>query len=681
MPLRKRFGLFAIAIGCLPVSVQAAEPGSEIPQEVIIVTGERVPRTLRDTAASVEVFNEDLIDAQAGADRLDQLLESIPNIQIGSGGQGPTVRGQDSTGVLQDLPALLGGSRSRLTLQVDGRAVTYNEFVNGVAPLWDVERVEVFRSPQSTTQGRNSIAGAIFVTTNDPTHEWEARGRLVHASFDAWQGSALISGPIIEDQLAFRLSADARTSRNPNEIENSLIVGANPNRDRYATVRAKLLAEPVAISGLRLETSFVHQESRQPPGEGIIPPFGKRRGSRGAAVSDNNVDSLTAEARYDVADRLGLTTTLSAGWVANQRFAIPGLGETRTDVRDQSIETRLDWRASDRIEARVGMHLLQTKLDQLIDLARVFGIGEFVDRQRSLGIFGEVEFKPAPRVSLLAGLRYQRDRQDRDGLLGNPFFPTTIDFDRTFEAWLPKLTLSYDFSDHVSAGVLIQRAYNPGGTTINFDEARQQDFGKETLWSFELFGRASLLDGRLWLTANLFRSDFANAQRAEQRGFTIPGQGTAFWFLIYNVTARSRGLEASAEWRATDRLRLRGGIGLLKTRIADDAPSLFAGKEFGRAPEFSGTASIEWRPLDRLRINADIRHHSGYFSDDLNTPGFRIDKATVANARAAYELGKVTLFAYVRNLFDKFYLTSQFSPTFATAGDPRELGIGIESRF
>lgn len=68
------------------------------------------------------------------------------------------------------------------------------------------------------------------------------------------------------------------------------------------------------------------------------------------------------------------------------------------------------------------------------------------------------------------------------------------------------------------------------------------------------------------------------------------------------------------------------------------------------------------------------------FQHDLNTPAFRIGKATVVNARAAHDLGRFTLSAHVRNLFDNFYLTSQFSPTFATAGDPREIGLGLEMR-
>jgi len=54
---------------------------------------------------------------------------------------------------------------------------------------------------------------------------------------------------------------------------------------------------------------------------------------------------------------------------------------------------------------------------------------------------------------------------------------------------------------------------------------------------------------------------------------------------------------------------------------------------------------------------------------------------TVVNARAAYDLGQVTLSAYVRNLFDNFYLTSLFNPASATAGDPREIGVGLEVDF
>lgn len=145
-----------------PDEAKAAKP------DEIVITGERVPRTLRDTASSVEVVTRAEIE-RASADRIEQILELVPNVQVSSGGEGPTIRGQDTTGASRDLYAFLGGTRPRTTMIVDGRAVTFNEFIFGASPLWDVERVEVFRTPQTTTQGRNSIAGAIFVTTADPT--------------------------------------------------------------------------------------------------------------------------------------------------------------------------------------------------------------------------------------------------------------------------------------------------------------------------------------------------------------------------------------------------------------------------------------------------------------------------------------------------------------------------------
>src|SRR5688572_9052789 len=140
-------GLGLLAVGAALSAAQAPADERPLEQEIVVI-GERASRRLHDTASSVAVFNRDRIEGEAGADRVETLFDAIPNVQVGTGGQGPTIRGQDTTGVLQDLPAFLGGNRSRATIQVDGRAVSYNEFVFGAAPLWDVAQVEVFRSPQ-----------------------------------------------------------------------------------------------------------------------------------------------------------------------------------------------------------------------------------------------------------------------------------------------------------------------------------------------------------------------------------------------------------------------------------------------------------------------------------------------------------------------------------------------------
>lgn len=100
----------------LLASSLAAAPGIEAdpiertptPEDDIVVTGERTPRPVRDTPSSVVVLTRSAIEA-TGADRLDQLLELVPNVQVGSGEEGPAIRGQDSTGALRNLFAFLGG--------------------------------------------------------------------------------------------------------------------------------------------------------------------------------------------------------------------------------------------------------------------------------------------------------------------------------------------------------------------------------------------------------------------------------------------------------------------------------------------------------------------------------------------------------------------------------------------
>ena len=119
-----------------PAPVPAPPPRSE-PEPDIIITGERRPRRMRDTAASVAVFGAADLDRLPAADRLESLLPMVPNIQLGSGGEAPTIRGQDTTGVVRDLPAFLGGTRPRTTLQV---WPTGGLFRTGVRARLDVGR-------------------------------------------------------------------------------------------------------------------------------------------------------------------------------------------------------------------------------------------------------------------------------------------------------------------------------------------------------------------------------------------------------------------------------------------------------------------------------------------------------------------------------------------------------------
>ncbi len=364
-------------LAALAAAVQQADPGDAETAEEIVVTGERVPRSLRETPSSVAVVDEAAMEAN-GANRVDQVLALIPNVQLGNGSQGPAIRGMDTTGPLYALPAFLGGNRPRMTLVVDGRPVSYNEFVFGTFPVWDAERIEVFRSPQTTTQGQNSIAGAIFVNTNEPALSPEYGARAIVGSLKMRQVSALMSGPLAGDTLAFRVAGDFRYARTSSKIED-VIRGGDPSHDVYGLLRAKLLFKPSART--RMVLTYVHSQSQMPQTIGVDAPFEERRDdSVDYGVFRINVDSLTAAVRHEASDELTASFILSAGDSSARRLAIPDFGETRNEGRDWSGEAALNWSPDASYKLVAGAARNRVALKQFINLRQAIGIGRPVPR-------------------------------------------------------------------------------------------------------------------------------------------------------------------------------------------------------------------------------------------------------------------------------------------------------------
>lgn len=674
------------AFACLTATVLAASGADTKPPEPpktndeIIVTGERVPRSLRETPSSVLVVGQKEIEAN-GADRLDQILGLIPNVQLGNGSQGPAIRGQDTTGPLTALPAFLGGNRPRTTVIVDGRPVIYNEFVFGAFPVWDVQRIEVFRSPQTTTQGQNSIAGAIFVNSNEPSFRPEFRARGILGDFKMRQLSAFASGPIAGDEVAFRVAGDFRYRRTTSRIVDA-IEDADPNHDVFGLIRAKLLVNPGP--GTRITLTYAHSQSQAPQIVGVTPPYRRRRDELGGyGVFRINVDSLTAAVRHEAGPNLTVNALLTGGDSDVRRLAIPGLGQSRIDGRDWSSELVLNWSPQGPLRIVGGVSRGHVALKQFIDLSLLSGsIGRFRDRQDSTGMFGDASFALSDRATITAGLRYQRDRQNRQGALTATTFQIPVDFVGLFHSWLPKLTFAYDVTPELRFGAMIQKAYNPGGTTIRVDTSRPDNFKAETLWDYELFARAELLGGRATASANLFYYDMRNAQRFEPIVvFTPSGRRVGFANLFNVPKARSYGAEGQLNWRVSRVLSASAGLGLLGTKFVstNDESSDFQGNEFDRSPRFSASAAIDWRPTDRLRISTQLRHRGRYFSDPANSPNLRVGSGTSVDARVEYRVGHAAFFAQARNLFDAFNMLNHGVP--AEAEDPRTVAIGVEQRL
>lgn len=694
-------GVYAIEKTEVPTPQPVSEPETSTPLdeaatevepdplvvETIFVTGEGRLRTLQDTASSVVVLTEEDLRREAGPQTVRSILDNIPGVQLNIvGNGGPSIRGSDATGVLSGSGFFIGGSRERATLEIDGREATLPEVTYSSTGTWDVKQVEVFRGPQTSNRGRNSVAGTIVIETNDPTQEFEVGARAIAGNFETRDYAGYISGPIIEDQLAFRIAAERYEHRSPLELVLPLAGGdannpfggfdEDPLNEETTNVRAKFLLTPEAFSGLEMQATYIKFDGRRAQTENVdnARDGSFLRDNVNFPIFENEVESITLETNYRFSDSLGFrNTTTYAENVTGRRQPTgdPGFSDTSQLINKLYVDFGKN---DDRISGLIGFYGQRSWQD--VDL----GLIKFDGSATSIGVFGEVDIGLSEKLTLTTGARYQYDEQDRFSDLS--FLGILLDYEDKSEAFLPKATLTYDVNQENSIGAMISRGYNPGGVSIGENTFTIAEFDEEYLVNYELFWRGVLMDGRLTTNANVFFTDFESPQRGTTTevdlGFTIIEEFTP----VNGEDATSYGAEFSAAYVANDMLELSTGVSLLETEIGDVPRSVVidAGNEFARAPNISANIGALITPTQNLSISLSGRYNGGYFNNDANE--VKIPDFFVVDGQVAYEYNNARFFAFVRNALDERYATG-LNLTFAGGqlGDPREYGVGVEVHF
>lgn len=651
----------------------------------IVISGERTERSLRNTASSVSVLNDDEIESKVSQTSVAEAIAGTPNVIFPDTVSAPIIRGQDSQGPTSGASAFLGGTTPRATVNIDGRYLSYYELVFGSTSIWDLDNIEVYRGPQTSTQGANSIAGAIIVKTKDPTFYTEGAGQLQAGTNNMRRASAMLSGPIIEDQLAARLAVDYSGRDTFIDYVNPSFSRGDSNLDfQSLNARLKLLWTPSDIQGLEAKFTFSHNTDNRPTTEAASQPYNDYE-SRTASMPSfkQRANTIISDVSYDLGTGVRFANRTELTDLSVERVITPKTnGGADINQKNFSNETRMNWGDETSVwSGVVGVFYNQTKSD---DRLYIRGVSEFDDKKRNLGIYSEITHRLTDRWRLTAGLRYQRDRIQRSGT--TPYATTDMDFDQPFSALLPKLSVAYDLTPDVTVGALVSKGYNPGGIGLSFARAGYVPFDKETVWNFELFSRASLLGGRMDLTSNLFYSEFRDSQRI------LPDylNGVLYGSTVVNADkAKSYGLELAMNYQALDSLRIRSGLGLLHTRISKFSGDggVLEGKRFGRAPSYTLQVGVDWNATPKLKLAVDVRRTDSYYSTDQNRSAYKVDPYTVADARLTYTLNKsLELFAYANNFLDKRSPTWFFDDR--TAGGivgamlpQREFGVGVMAMF
>ncbi|WP_025129734.1 TonB-dependent receptor [Pseudomonas sp. PH1b] len=662
----------------------AAGQKASLALDAQVVTGEKLERGMKNTASSVSIISDKDIDQNKTGDAsVSEVINGIPNVIYTDSVGAPIIRGQDTQGPNNGQNVFWGGTVPRATINLDGHYLNYNEMFFGATSVWDVDSIEVFRGPQTTSQGANAIAGAIIVNTKNPTFTPEAAYQAEIGSYQTRRSSVAVSGPLAED-FAGRLAVDYSSRDTFIDYDNPRFQGSGTDQDfRNLNARAKLLWLPTDIPGLESQFTFSHTDSNRPSQEAASAPYHKldhRTTTMPSWEQDTNTSIL--DVSYDLGNGLKLFNQAQYSLSSVQRVTgAAGEGDARIHQKNGSNESRLTFGSQqDVLSGMGGVYVARTRTDETLNL---MGRSAFDDTKTNLGIFGELNYRLSDLWTLSTGLRYQEDRVERTG--NSVLAPRALNYDKTFSALLPKVSLAYAATPQWTVGGLVSRGYNPGGVSLNLSTRQWAYFKEESIWNYELFSRASLLDDRLLINTNLFYMDFKDAQ------YNIPvviSPGVAQSYTINAEKAHAYGLELDFDYRLLDNLRLKASAGTLRTRIDKISSNAgYAHNEFARSPGYTLSFGPSWDITERLNLNAQVRYLDGYYSDVANTSSYSVKPYTLTDARMSYRFSEqVQLYGYVKNVFD------DRSPTYmqqnrgiggieASMTQPRTLGIGVKGSF
>ena len=677
--------LALIISGSLSSVVYAAvdsDPKQSI--EVIKVYGEKTERSLKDTTSSVSVIDKDTLDS-GQYQSLSSAVSDVPNVVVLTGSV-PDIRGVSGNGAATGLNSFSGGAKARVSTLVDGVAEPFVADLTGDTGLWDISQVEVFRGPQSTINGRNSIGGTVFIKTEDPTFDWQGAARVGYRNQDSYLDTAvMLSGPILEDQLAFRISGQLVDGQTYN---NGLVYDTSPktfdqndlNTQRW---RGKLLWRPADIENLSVGYNFSYNKEQGDSGRNYfvgddpwayIPLFQRD------ITTQSNTHTLTFDYAISDSQSIDLLVSYMAydwGFVSYEPQPVDTQVVLMED-KSYTIDGKYSFGLNNRdFNGFIG--LAYFKREQVFDATGGYVYGGD-DDSLSNAIYGEITYALADNIWLTAGGRVMRDEQTRnfEMSLGPRQIDEQLDNNKTIS--LPKLVLQYGLNENTTLGVSARQGYNAGGGALSLAQAVSEYYyyDQETVNAFELTSRSDFDNGNVNLNTNLFYNDYDGYQASNSLR------------QITNIeNAITYGIEVEFTSMLGDDIQLTSGLGWLESEIKKANPNFgdIIGNELNSAPNLTANLGIKYWLNDAFTFAISSHYVGEYFDSIANTSDRVAGDYITSRLNVDYQNDAWRVSAFINNLFDEQALTVNDPPSYfyphgyAAVIDPRNFGVSVKYNF
>ena len=673
--------------------------------EEIIIKGEYREKLVNEEDSSIFVIQSETIESQA-IKHFQQLSYLIPNLNYAASDSRARyfqIRGIGERSGYQGTP------NSSVGFVIDD--IDYSG-QGGIATLFDVDQVEVFRGPQGSRTGANALAGLIYIKTKDPTDEFEGTSEFTLGDYGTQNMGIAFGGPFKNKKLKYRLVL--RNDYADGFRKNTYLNKSDTSKKDEQTVRYKLNWDFSEKTNINFLVSRINMDD---PADiwtidGSLNTLSDRPGmdsqktnSYGVKITKEfntfNFKSLTSMTKTDV------VFSYDADW-GNPESHFPYIydyfSETlrKRDTFSQEIRflsKDLNFSQRNLFEWIFGIDINElnetnvTRDDGIYgDPSDPYGPYEsesMVSRNyeaNNLSLFGNVDYFLAENYTLSAGLRWENWDAKYNDSNDESFNPS----DNMNGGKISLIKNNNNSNIYFS----IARGYKQGGFNLGLDATDYINnsliYDPEFLTNYEIGFNSNMINSNFNYSAVLFFSN-RNDQQVLISRQVDPTDPNTFSFITQNAAeGENYGFEFTSNYFVNDNFNVYTNFGLLKTKIKNwESRNDLINRDQAHAPQvtYSIGANLVLKNNFYLKMNLNGKS-SFYYSYSHNN---KSESFQLVNTTLGYKNKNFTAEFWIRNMMDEYYSTRGFyfgneAPSFEETlyrrqGDPRNLGLTLRYNF
>jgi iron complex outermembrane receptor protein len=624
--------------------------------EEVIVTARKVEENLQETPIAITALSGGALEDRQifSTDTLDQV---VPNLQFAN--NAPLAGNNSSSQIF-----IRGIGQTDPTSTVDPGVGLYiddvyiGNAVGGTMTLRDIANVQVLRGPQGTLFGRNTIGGAILLTTTDPGDEFGGKVRVGTGTDSLLDGFIALDAPFsssVKARFSFGIrKQDGYVTRTDGTdlgdtdtftgMTKFIFTPSDSVRVTFAGdyTKADENGSPLVFATINETATFPRVASS----DAGCPGFTFASGLPVPQTNDNRcANDLQARGPYRNNGTLPLESTvenygasLKVQWDLNDAVELKSITAYRdirwTGARDadntpltilhtvydvQGDQLSQELQLTYQTESITGVFGLSYFEQTSDDIATIElnppppGIQRDSDNNKvdnnSWAAFTQWTYNVTDKLALTAGGRYTEDEKGS--------FPDQFDYSNpavkqvpvqwyrdTFTSFTPSASVAYRWTEDTMTYVSYSEGFKGGGWNSHFNavltpaqQAALQEFEQEEAQTIEV-GAKFDLGGTVRLNLAAFTSDYKDMQ-VTYRG---PAPAGVAPFLTNAGKASIDGAEAELTWAPTSDWRIEGSIGYLDATIdsldniplAVLPPGLLEGNRLPFAPELQAHVGLAY---------------------------------------------------------------------------------------